>query len=180
MTKQLSWCNINIFGFQLLSHLERYHFFTFNFATMFHQYLTTFTFPLLKSISKPLFIMQHIVIPLSFTFKSPDFHKYASASSLSKSSKFLILQFLVKCCKLHSVFKILSKSHMLKIFLSSSAYYVVSDNQLWKKLNLCLLLQANKNIPCKNQIRIQNMCQQFSYEQLPISAKTAKIKLLKF
>ena len=49
------------------------------------------------------------------------------------------------------------------------------DNQLRKKLNLCMLLQANKNILCKNQIRIQNM-----YEHLHISAKTAVIKLLKF
>ena len=31
------------------------------------------------------------------------------------------------------------------------------DNQLRTKLNLCMLLQANKNILCKNQIRIQNM-----------------------
>ena len=49
-------------------------------------------------------------VPLSFTIKSPALHKYVSASFLSKSSKFLILQFLVKCYKLHSVFKILSKS----------------------------------------------------------------------
>ena len=54
------------------------------------------------------------------------------------------------------------------------------DNQLRKKLNLCMLLQANKNILCKNQIKIQNMYQQFKYEQLHISAKTAVIKLLKF
>ena len=60
-----------------------------------------------------------MVIPLSFTFKSLILHKYASASSLSKSSKLLILQFLVKCCKLHSAFKFLSKSHMLDIFLIS-------------------------------------------------------------
>ena len=37
----------------------------------------------------------------------------SSASSLSKYSKFLILKFLVKYCKLHSVFKSPSKSHML-------------------------------------------------------------------
>ena len=54
------------------------------------------------------------------------------------------------------------------------------DNQFRKKLNLCMLLQANKNILCKNQIKIQNMYQQFKYEQLRISAKTAVIKLLKF
>ena len=49
------------------------------------------------------------------------------------------------------------------------------DNQLRKKLDLCMLLQANKNILCKNQITIQNMD-----EHLHISAKTAVIKLLKF
>ena len=32
--------------------------------------------------------------------------------SLSKSSKFLVLQFLLICCKLNSVFKFLSKSHI--------------------------------------------------------------------
>ena len=53
------------------------------------------------------------------------------------------------------------------------------DNQLRKKLNLCMLLQANKNIFSKNQM-IQNMSQQFKYEQLHISAKTKEIKLLKF
>ena len=31
------------------------------------------------------------------------------------------------------------------------------DNQLRKKLNLCMLLQADKNILCKNQTRIQNL-----------------------
>ena len=45
-----------------------------------------------------------------FTFNSPALHKYVSTSSPSKSSKFLIPLFLVKCSKLHSVFKILSKS----------------------------------------------------------------------
>ena len=53
------------------------------------------------------------------------------------------------------------------------------DNQLRKKLNLCMLLQANKNIFSKNQM-IQNMSQQFKYEQLHISAKTIEIKLLRF
>ena len=43
-----------------------------------------------------------------------------------------------------------------------------------------MLLQANKNILFKNQIRIQNMYWQFKYEKLHISAKTAVIKLLKF
>ena len=31
------------------------------------------------------------------------------------------------------------------------------ENQLRKKLDLCMLLQANKSILCRNQIRIQNM-----------------------
>ena len=31
------------------------------------------------------------------------------------------------------------------------------DNQHRKKLNLCMLLQANKKILWENQIRIQNM-----------------------
>ena len=54
------------------------------------------------------------------------------------------------------------------------------DNQLRKKLNLCMLLHANKNILCKNQIRIQNMFYKLKYEQLHISAKTTEIKLLRF
>ena len=37
-----------------------------------------------------------------------------------------------------------------------------------------MLLQANKNILCKNQIRIQNMNQQFKYEQLHVSAQTTR------
>ena len=105
-----------------------------------------------------------MVIPFSFAFESPALYKYASVSSLSKSSKFLILQLLVKCSKLHSVFKILSKSYMLDIFLISSVYYKCSYKlwfyslkefkspnlyinwvNLWypdyktKKLNLCML-----------------------------------------
>ena len=43
-----------------------------------------------------------------------------------------------------------------------------------------MLLQTNKNILCKNQIRIQNKYKQFKYEQLHISAKTAVVNLLKF
>ena len=49
-----------------------------------------------------------------------------------------------------------------------------------------MLLQANKNILCKNQIRMQNKYEQlhkyeqFNYEQLHISAKTTEIKLLRF
>ena len=42
-----------------------------------------------------------------------------------------------------------------------------------------MLLQANKNILCKNQFRIQNMYKQFKFQQLHISAETAEIKLLK-
>ena len=67
-----------------------------------------------------------MVIPFSLTCKTHVLRKYASASSLPQSSKFLILQFLVKCCKLHSVSKILSKSHMLDILLISSVYYKCS------------------------------------------------------
>ena len=85
-------------------------------SMMFYQYCITFTFPPLKNITKDLFIMERMVIPCSFKFKSPALHEYGSASSLSESSKFLVLQFLVKCCKLHSVLKILLKSHMLNIF----------------------------------------------------------------
>ena len=134
---------------------------------------------------------------------------------------------------MHSVFKILSKSHMLVVFflfqvrttvfhdfilsksLNSPNLYInwatvlhtdyqnkklnwcmlssfkgfhlcikwaiiwYPDNQLRKKLNLCMLLEADKNILCKNQIRIQNMHYRFEYEQLHISAKTTEIKLLK-
>ena len=61
-----------------------------------------------------------------WSFLSPSYLKvllYASASSLSKSSRFLILKFLVKCCKLLSVFKTPSKSHMLDLVLISSVYY---------------------------------------------------------
>ena len=71
-----------------------------------------------------------MVIHFSFTSKGLALDKYASASSLSKSSKFLILQFLLKCCVLHSVFKILSKSHILDIFLVSSVCYKCSY-KLW-------------------------------------------------
>ena len=38
-----------------------------------------------------------------------------------------------------------------------------------------MLLQANKNILCKNQLRIQNICHQIKNEQLHISAKTTEI-----
>ena len=41
-------------------------------------------------------------------------------------------------------------------------------------------MQANKNILCKEQIRIQNMYQQVKYEKLNISAKGAVARLLKF
>ena len=43
-----------------------------------------------------------------------------------------------------------------------------------------MLLQGNKNTLCKNQIIIQNMSQQFKYEQLHISAKITEIKPLRF
>ena len=128
--KQLSWQNINIFDFQLLSPLKSDGLFLFNIATMFYQDSTKFTLPPLKNVINHLLIMQYMVIPFFFTCKSPALHKYASSSSLSKSSKFLILQFLVTCCKLHSAFKILKKSHMLDIFLISSVYYKCSY-KLW-------------------------------------------------
>ena len=47
-------------------------------------------------------------------------------ASLSKSSKFFILQFTVKRCKLHLAFKNLSKSHTLGVFLTLSVYYKCS------------------------------------------------------
>ena len=53
------------------------------------------------------------------------------------------------------------------------------DNQLRKKLNLFILLQVNKNLLCKNQMRTHNMYYQFKYEPLHIFAKTTVIKLLK-
>ena len=156
-----------------------------------------------------------MVIPFSFTFKSPSLHKYASSSSLSKSSKFWILHFLMKWCKLHLVVKLLSKPYVtffrrfflfqvrttnvninydfiLSKSLNSSNLDVnlaniwypdyqnkkqslsmlnsckgfllcikwtmiwYLENELRTKLNLCMLLQANKKILWKNQIRIQN------------------------
>ena len=95
--------------------------------TMFHQHSTTFTFSLLKNITKHLFIMQHMVIPFPSHLK---ILLYTSAPSLSKSSNFLILKFLVKCCKLYSVIKIPSKSHMLDFVLISSVFYKCSC-KLW-------------------------------------------------
>ena len=88
-------------------------------------------------------------IPLSFTIKGTALHKYASASSLSKSSKFLILQFLVKCCKLHSVFKILSKSHVLDIFLISSVHYKLSYKLWFHSLKVFLpLIYTSIELTC--------------------------------
>ena len=105
-----------------------------------------------------------MVVPFSFIFKSLALQKYPSALSLSNSSRFLILQFLVKRCKLHSVFKILPKSHMLEYFqlqvcptnihikydlillksLNSPNLYINWANMWYpdyqnKKLNLCML-----------------------------------------
>ena len=37
---------------------------------------------------------------------------------------------------------------------------------------------ASKQKLCNNQIRIQNKCYQFTYEQLHISAKTTEKKLI--
>ena len=99
-----------------------------------------------------------MVIPFSFTFKSPALDKYVSVSSLSKSSKFLILQFLVKCCKLHSVFKILSKSHMLDIFLISSVYYKCSY-KLWfpQRVSIALIYTSIKLTAGTLNIKIKNL-----------------------
>ena len=79
---------------------------------------------LLSLLSK----MQQMVIPFSFTFNSPAIHKYVSASARSKASKFLIPQFLVKCSKLYSVFKILSKSLMLDIFNFKCVLTIININ----------------------------------------------------
>ena len=49
------------FGFQLLSHFESDHLFTFNFPTMYRQYCTTLTFSPLRNITKHLFLMWHMV-----------------------------------------------------------------------------------------------------------------------
>ena len=54
------------------------------------------------------------------------------------------------------------------------------DTQPRKKINWCMVLQANKNILRKNPIRMQNISQQFKYQQLDISPNTTKIKLLRF
>ena len=86
-------------------------------------------------------MMQHMIISFPFTFKRHALHKYASASSHSKSSKFLILQFLVKCWKQHSVFQILSKSHMLDIFffqVFTTNFHINHDFILSKRLNIKL------------------------------------------
>ena len=110
-------------GSELLIHLDNEHLFTFNFTMMFHQYCTTFTFSTLKNITKHLFIMQHMVIPFP---SHVEVLLYTSSPSLSKSSKFLILKFFVKCCKLYLVIKIPSKSHMLDFVLISSVFYKCS------------------------------------------------------
>ena len=100
-----------------------------------------------------------MVIPFSFTFESPAVHEYMSASSLSKSSKFLILQFLVKCCKLHSVFKILSKSHVLDIFLISSVHYKLSYKLWFHSLKVFLpLIYTSIELTCGTLIiKIKNL-----------------------
>ena len=97
-------------------------------------------------------------IPLSFTIKGTALHKYASASSLAKSSKFWILQFLVKCCKLHSVFKILSKSHVLDIFLISSVHYKLSYKLWFHSLKVFLpLIYTSIELTCGTLIiKIKN------------------------
>ena len=62
---------------------------------------------------------------------------YASATSLSKSSKSLILKFVVKPFKLHLVFKSPSKSHMLDFVLISRVYCKCSY-KLWFHSRKCL------------------------------------------
>ena len=46
------------------------------------------------------------------------------------------------------------------------------DDQFRKKTEFLYATVSKEKRPCKNQIRIQNMHQQFKYEQLHISAKT--------
>ena len=102
---------------------------------IYYSYITYITHPKLNKVIWSFFsyitylklkFTEHMVILFSFIFKSPNLHKYPSALSFSNSSKFLILQFLVKCYKLHSAFKVLLKSHMLDIFLISSVYFKCS------------------------------------------------------
>ena len=74
MTKQLSWYKINIFGFQLLSHLESDHLFTSKLRDDVSSILHNIYFPSSQKHYQKryhLFIMWHMVIPFSFTFKSP-------------------------------------------------------------------------------------------------------------
>ena len=106
-----------------------------------------------------------MTILFSFTFKSPALQKSASASSISKSSKFLILHFLVECCKLHSVFQNSIKVAYVRCFLKfevcttnvqinydfilskslNSPNLYINWANMWypdyqnKKLNLCML-----------------------------------------
>ena len=73
-----------------------------------------------------------------------------SASSPSKLSKFLILQFLVKCSKLHSVFKILPKLYMLDIFfnfISVLANFHINYGFIFSKSLNCPNLSTNEQ-PC--------------------------------
>ena len=53
------------------------------------------------------------------------------------------------------VIKFCACSIVSSVFIYPFMWYL--DDQLRRKLNLCMLLPANKNILCKNQIRIQNM-----------------------
>ena len=68
-----------------------------------------------------------------------------SASSLSKPSKFLTLQFLVKSCKFHSVFKIPSKSRMLEMFVLQSLYLKVCTSNF--HINYDFILSKSLNSP---------------------------------
>ena len=105
-----------------------------------------------------------MVIPFYFTFKfySPQVYspqvciylisfKVIKVIHLIRSSKFLILQFLRKCCKLHSVFKILSKSHMSEIFFN---FKCVCSTNAHRNYDFLLLKSLNSPNLCINGANI--------------------------
>ena len=119
-----------------------------------------------------------MVIPFSFTFKNPTLHKCASASSHSKSSKFLILQFLVKCCKLYSVFKILSKVTYVRYFflfqVCTTNVHINYDFVLSKSLNSPNLYISWANIWYPDyQNRNLNLCMLNSFKGFHLCIKWA-------
>ena len=97
-------------------------------------------------------------------------HKYVPASSLSRPSKFLTLQFLEKCCILHSIFKILSKWHMLDIFFNSKCVL-----QIYTSIELTsgtLIIKIKNSIcPCSVVSRV------FIYASNKPLCGTLRIKL---